>query len=133
MNPDKCSATISKLARVRGLLDQRLAGNDLMVAGITYDPEYDSTERLLKYGRDRGMSFDERCRLFRTIGSFSAISGALGLGVGYGPSTVNRHRIELLVLTASGEIIDFNERRKWNEVDVVEWMVELHRAETFLR
>jgi cytochrome oxidase Cu insertion factor (SCO1/SenC/PrrC family) len=125
MNPDKCSRTISKLARVHHLIEQRLADNTAMVAGITYDPEYDIPERLNRYGADRGMSFGDRCQLFRSTGSFAAIRNGLQLGVGYGSSTINRHRIELIIVDPAGNIMDFNVRRLWDEHEMADALVEI--------
>jgi cytochrome oxidase Cu insertion factor (SCO1/SenC/PrrC family) len=130
MNPDKCSRTVSKLARVHNLLDHKLPQSSAMVAGITYDPEYDSAARLRSYGIDRGMSFDERCQLLRSTGSFADVRDALGLGVGYGSSTVNRHRIELLVVDPSGKILDSNLRRLWDEHEVADRLVAIETADT---
>jgi cytochrome oxidase Cu insertion factor (SCO1/SenC/PrrC family) len=118
MNPDKCSRSISKLARVHRLIGQTF--NNAMVAGITYDPEYDLPERLRRYGADRGMYFGERCQLFRSTGAFAVIRDGLQLGVGYGSSTVNRHRIELIIVDPAGRIVQFNVRRLWDEHEVAD-------------
>jgi cytochrome oxidase Cu insertion factor (SCO1/SenC/PrrC family) len=123
MNPDKCSRTISKLARVHHLIEQKLAESTAMVAGITYDPEYDLPERLRRYGADRGMSFGERCQLFRSASAFAAIRDGLQLGVGYGSSTVNRHRIELVVVDPAGRIADIHARRLWDEYEMADALI----------
>lgn len=115
MNPDKCSRTISKLAAVRKLVDRKHPGNDVVVSAITYDPDYDLPERLHRYGSERGLQFGATCQLLRTRGSFEAIRNALQLGVGYGPTTVNRHSVELVLVDRSGAIVDFRTRRLWDE------------------
>jgi protein SCO1 len=115
MNPDKCSRSIGQLARVHRLIGESLADCTAMVAGITYDPEFDLPERLRRYGADRGMRFDDRCQLFRSTGPFSVIRDGLQLGVGYGSSTVNRHRIELIIVDPAGRIVESNVRRLWDE------------------
>ena len=125
MNPDKCSRTISQLARVYDLIKQRSADGTAMVAGITYDPEYDLPERLRRYGADRGLSFGERCQLLRSTGSFATIRDGLQLGVGYGSSTVNRHRIELAFVDPAGNIVNFNVRRLWNENEVADALIAI--------
>jgi len=125
MNPNKCSRTISKLARVHDLIGQRLAESAAMVAGITYDPEYDLPERLRRYGADRGLSFGERCQLLRSTGSFATIRDRLQLGVGYSSSTVNRHRIELILVDPAGRIVDFKVRRLWDEYEMADILVTI--------
>jgi protein SCO1/2 len=98
-----------------------------MVAGITYNPEYDLPERLRRYGADRGMCFDERCQLFRSTGPFAAIRDGLQLGVGYGSSTLNRHRIELIIVDPAGHIVEFNVRRLWDEHEVADALATVDR------
>jgi protein SCO1/2 len=123
MNPDKCSRTVSQLAEVRSLISGRGALGSVLLAGITYDPGYDNSERLHRYGADRGLTFDDHCQLLRSIGPFEPIRDSLQLGVGYGASTVNRHRIELLVIDANGFIVHSNERRLWAADDVADMLL----------
>lgn len=115
MNPDKCSRSIGQVARLHRLIGQNLADSTAMIAGITYDPEYDLPERLYRYGADRGMRFGDRCQLFRSTGPFAAVRDGLQLGVGHGSSTVNRHRIELIIVDPAGRIVKANVRRLWDE------------------
>jgi cytochrome oxidase Cu insertion factor (SCO1/SenC/PrrC family) len=116
MNPDKCSRTVSKLGAVHELV----SGSGAVVAGITYDPAYDLPERLRRYGSDRGVRFGPNCYLLRTTGSFAPVRDALQLRVGYGTATVNRHRVELLLINAAGNAVDFKVRRLWDERDVAD-------------
>jgi hypothetical protein len=45
-NPQKCSLTISKLARLRDLVEAGGLGDRIAVAAITYDPDFDLPPRL---------------------------------------------------------------------------------------
>ncbi|AOJ04391.1 MULTISPECIES: SCO family protein [Burkholderia] len=119
MNPNKCSRTISNLARLSRLLEDSPANRGTTVAAISYDPDYDVPDRLRRYGEDRNWPFGDRCQLLRTTESFAAVIEALHLGVGYGPTTVNRHRIELMLIDAAGAIKDLRLRRLWDEGDIV--------------
>jgi len=101
-----------------------------MLAGITYDPEYDLPERLYRYGVDRGLLFDKQCQLLRSTGSFGRIRDYLQLGVGYGSSTVNRHRIELVFLNPLGKIVDIHVRRLWDEHQVADALVALAKNQS---
>ena len=60
------------------------------------------------------MVFTPRCSLLRTVGPFDPLKEAFALGVGFGPVTVNRHRIDLVVLDASLGIAATFERRLWH-------------------
>jgi cytochrome oxidase Cu insertion factor (SCO1/SenC/PrrC family) len=123
MNPEKCSRTISKLAQVHKLVGRR--DSNAVVAGITYDPEYDIPERLRRYGADRGIKFADSCQLLRSIGSFIPIRDALHLNVGYGAATVNRHAIELIFVDAAGTIVGNNVRRLFDEGEVADALLRM--------
>lgn len=119
-NPNKCSLTISKLGEVIRLTGRMDPAGRVKVAGLSYDPEYDLPSRLRRYGDDRKLPFGDRCQLLRTIGSFDAVRDRLRLGVGYGSSTVNRHRIEILIVDANGRIAGARTRRLWDVWEVAE-------------
>jgi cytochrome oxidase Cu insertion factor (SCO1/SenC/PrrC family) len=113
MNPQKCSLTVTRLARLSSLVQRE--GLDANVTGITYDPSFDRPPRLKTYGADRGMIFSRRCSLLRTVGPFDQLREAFDLGVGFGPVTVNRHRLDLVVLDSSLNVTKQFERRLWHE------------------
>jgi cytochrome oxidase Cu insertion factor (SCO1/SenC/PrrC family) len=118
MNPNKCSLTITKLARLQQrILEVGLNGR-VNIAAVTYDPAFDLPPRLRAYGTGRGMSFDDRSRLIRTTGSFEVLQRYFELGVGYGPSTVNQHRLELVILDQRVRPSASFTRVQWHEDDV---------------
>jgi cytochrome oxidase Cu insertion factor (SCO1/SenC/PrrC family) len=120
-SPEKCSLTVTRLARLARLIaTEELDAN---VAGITYDPGFDRPARLKTYGADRSMVFTRRCSLLRTVGSFDPLVEAFALGVGFGPVTVNRHRLDLVVLDASLCVTRQFARRLWREEAVLEALV----------
>ncbi len=126
-NPEKCSLTVTRLAR----LAQRVAADELdaNVAGISYDPRWDNPGRLRRYGTDRGMQFSPRCSLLRTVGSFDPLVAAFELGVGFGPVTVNRHRLDLVVLDGVLRVRTRFERRLWSEETVLDALRALASGE----
>ncbi|HKY14920.1 MAG TPA: SCO family protein [Microthrixaceae bacterium] len=116
-NPQRCSLTVARLASLaRRIDDARL---DCGVAGISYDPRYDRPDRLRTYGAERGMTFSPRCSLLRTIGPFEPLIDALDLGVGFGPVTVNQHRLDLMVVDSDLCVRAHRTRRLWSEDDVL--------------
>ena len=92
MNPARCSLTITRLAglRARTARPRRLA--------MTYDPGYDSPERMRRYGAERGFPFGERARLVRATDAWPEMRAMFGLRVGYGPVTVNEHAREFFLV-----------------------------------
>jgi cytochrome oxidase Cu insertion factor (SCO1/SenC/PrrC family) len=117
-NPQKCSLTVTRLARLARLIETEDVNAN--VAAITYDPGFDRPSRLKAYGADRGMTFSPRCSLLRSLGPFDPLREAFDLGVGFGPVTVNRHRLELLVLDGSLAVVKRFERRLWHEEAALE-------------
>ena len=119
MNPEKCSLTITKLGRLQRLLKDAGEHRRFKLAAITYDPDFDLAPRLKDYGRDRGFEFTPDAGLYRTPGGLDPLREALDLGVGFGPVTVNRHRVELYVVGPTGEVIKVFARALWSELEVL--------------
>jgi protein SCO1/2 len=110
-NPNKCSLSITRLAHLqREIRDHDL---DVRTAAVTYDPDHDDPTRLTAYGRDRGVVFGPDDRFFRTVAGRAALDEYFQLGVGFGPTVVNRHRIELFVLDGAGVIVEALTRMQW--------------------
>lgn len=114
-SPYKCSLTVTKLGRVQALLEERGLAGELRLAAITYDPDFDLPKRLETYGSDRSVRFGDDVRFFRTTSpsGLDRLAQYFQLGVGYGPSTVNRHRIEAHLLDARGDIRESFTRLQW--------------------
>ena len=102
-NPNKCSLTVTKLGLLqRSLRDRKLAGK-IRIAAITYDPGYDTPDRLAGYCTNRGLELDEHHRALRADPErFDELRTHFDLGVNYSGSVVSRHRIELHVVAPDG-------------------------------
>jgi len=124
-NPQKCSLTISKIARVQQQLADRGVADRIRTAAITYDPGFDLPSRLRAYGHGRQMRMDAGHRLLRTTEGIEPLRRYFNLGVNFIGSLVNRHRIEIYVLDAAGRIAATFRRIHWNEQEVVDRAVEL--------
>lgn len=124
-NPFKCSLTVTKLARVQKLLEDRGLAGQIHTAAITYDPAYDLPERLRRYGQDRGARLNDHHRMLRTPEGLDALRRHFQLGVNFIESLVNRHRIEVYVLDREGRIAATFERIHWDEQEVVDRAVEV--------
>ncbi|HSE32179.1 MAG TPA: SCO family protein [Pyrinomonadaceae bacterium] len=124
-NPLKCSLTITKLARLQQWLERESVGEQINIAGITYDPEFDQPERLRIYGEQRGVQFTAQHRLLRARDGIEALRKHFKLGVNFIESLVNRHRIEVYLLDASGRIAASFERIQWDETEVITRTMEI--------
>jgi protein SCO1/2 len=65
------------------------------------------------------MSFDDRNRLLRTTGPFEPFQRWLDLGVGYGSTTVNQHRLDIVILDGTGYPYASAVRVQWDDADVL--------------
>ena len=124
-NPLKCSLTVAKLAQVQKLLEARGLADQIHTAAITYDPAFDSPERLRGYGQDRSVRMDARHRMLRTVDGIDALRGHFKLGVNFIESLVNRHRVEAYILDGEGRVAASFERIHWDEQQVVDRTVEV--------
>jgi protein SCO1/2 len=114
-NPLKCTLTIAKLSRVQRILQERGLFDQIGVAGITYDPGYDTPDRLLRYGRNRGFQFDAGHALLRAPEGFDDLLRRFELGVSFFDSLVSRHRIEVFILDREGSVAYTFQRLNWSE------------------
>lgn len=128
-NPLKCSLTVTKLARVQKLLEARGLAGQIHTAAITYDPEFDLSERIRGYGRNRGVRLDPHHRMLRTTDGFDTLRRHFKLGVNFIESLVNRHRLEVYILDAEGRTAASFERIHWDEQQVLERAVEVLREQ----
>jgi protein SCO1 len=118
-NPNKCSLTITKLARLQQRLAELGVDGQIQTAGISYDPEFDLPARLRAYGENRGVVFSPTDRLFRTTGALAPVQDFFELGVSFGGTLVNRHRIELFVLDHRSQIAAAFTRLQWDVEEVL--------------
>jgi protein SCO1/2 len=124
-NPQKCSLTITKLARIQKLLQERGFAERVHTAAITYDPEFDLPERMRAYAVNRGVALDARHHMLRAMTGADLLRKHFELGVNFVESLVNRHRIEVFILDADGRISAFFQRIHWDERDVVDRAIQV--------
>jgi protein SCO1/2 len=129
-NPNKCSLTITRLAGLQQLLSDRGLEGKVRIAAITYDPIYDTPERLRNYCESRQLILNEDCRSFRVIEGMGALRAYFQLGVNYIGSIVNKHRVELYLTDRNGRIRRAFTRLQWDEEKVLEVIQALESGES---
>jgi protein SCO1/2 len=123
-NPNKCSATVAKLADLQRRLAAAELGGQLRLAAITYDPGFDNAERMRRYGESHGLQFDENAMMLRSLAGIEPLRRAFDLRVGYVGSIVNRHAIELFLTAPGGNPIRAWTRTQWSVDDVLDAVTE---------
>lgn len=124
-NPQKCSLTITKLARLQNSLLELGLAEQIRTGAITYDPAFDIPERLRGYARNRGVVLNANHRMLRAIDGIGGLRAHFKLGVNFVASLVNRHRIEVYLLDAAGGIAGLFQRVHWDEQKIVDRAVQL--------
>jgi len=117
MNPAKCSATIETLAQLQNSLGP--LADRCRVGAISYEPAYDTPRRLSIYGGNRGIGPDSPVRLTRPVNGIEPLIAQLDLGVGYGETTINRHRSEVFLLDRQANVVAGILRRKFTVEEAI--------------
>src|SRR2546428_5497104 len=126
-NPNKCSLTITKLAKLQHALGPAGLTGAVHTAAITYDPEFDIPSRLKAYGLNRGAIFDSDHCFLRAVTGFKTLTDYFELGVSYGQAAVNRHKIEAFILDNRGRIDASFQRLQWDVGELVKGAERLVR------
>jgi protein SCO1/2 len=119
-NPNKCSLTITKLGQLqKRIAEQGLAGR-IRIAAVSYDPGYDTPDKMKGYCQNRGFFLDQDSRALRADKDrFDELRNYFELGVNYSSSVVNRHQIELYLLNRNGEVATSYTNFRWHVEDVL--------------
>lgn len=126
-NPNKCSANVARWGEVQQRLKEESLADRVNLAAITYDPDFDTPARLRFYAEERGVTLNDRARMFRVPDRFDEFQRRFALQVNYSQATVNRHASEALILDRSGSVVRDLVRVTW---DVCEVMERLQVAES---
>jgi protein SCO1/2 len=104
-NAGKCSTTISSLAVLQQELTLRGMASNVRLLAITFEPEFDTSERLHRYAVDRGMVLGDQAHAVRLDSEdHAAFMEELDTPVGYSSGWVNTHGIEAVLLDAEGRL-----------------------------
>jgi len=118
-NPLKCSLTISNMANLQKLFSEEGLSQQINLAAITYDSNYDLPFRIKIYGEARGLKLNESARMFRVTSGYKTLKQYFDLGVNYTGEVVNRHIIELYLLDEHGNISMSFQRQKIDNQDII--------------
>ncbi|WP_308992704.1 SCO family protein [Mariniflexile litorale] len=120
-NHNKCSLTINKLGKLQQLLKKLELDQKIKTAAMSYDPIFDTPERLKTYALKRHVSFDYLNRVFRVKykQSMPQILNYFKSEVNYAGNLINKHLIELHIIDELGRPIKSYNRFQWEPEDVV--------------
>lgn len=128
-NDQKCSLTVAKLARIQDLLREAHLADEINLAAITYDPDFDLPSRIKGYVESRGVILGAHCRALRSVAGHHELATHFELGVNFVGSLVNRHRIEAFILDPNSSVAVAFSRLSWMPEQLVTDVKEILRSD----
>lgn len=125
-NPVKCISTVRRLRDLAADCAKDNRARKAAIFGMTYDPKFDTPQRLRNYGAVQGMKFGPNVRLVKAaIDSGDALRRELDLRVSYGAGTVSQHGIQLFVFDKQGKLAATHDNELWSVDDVKNCLARL--------
>lgn len=119
-NPKMCPLITLTLAHLQRDLELAGIAQDVTLALLTYDPIYDTPERLHKYGQERGLQFNNAIMLRPDADEFRQLLGEFQVGVDYQADGSIGHFIELLIVDHEGRFVRDYQGDVWDNVAVLD-------------
>lgn len=118
-NPNRCSLTVTRLGYLQRALQQENLQDDIQLAAITYDPLYDSSQRMSAYCSNRGFQLNDHHRCFSAVEGMNILLQHVSPAVNYNETIINHHGTELFLITAGGTIKKRIPGIEWNEAMII--------------
>lgn len=105
-NSRKCSMAVSRLGTLQRHLAQAGIDDRVRLLAITYEPQFDTPERIHRYATDRGLRLGENALAIQLDGDrHQRLVDELQAPVNYNAGWVNAHGVELSLLDAQGKLV----------------------------
>lgn len=105
-NAAKCSMTVSRLAALQHTLRARGLDSRARVLAITYEPQFDTSERIHRFGSDRGLAFGPDAKALRIeTDELRRLVEMIEAPVNYNAGWVNTHGVELTLFDGRGRLV----------------------------
>lgn len=119
-NMKKCSMALSRL----GALQRQLAGaglaDDVRILAITYEPQFDTPERIRRFASDRGFRLgDYAMALQLDPERHQKLVDEIQPPANYNAGWINTHGVELSLLDAMGRVVRKYHTVLWDNEQVV--------------
>ena len=105
-NAAKCSMTVSRMAMLQQTLRDRGLGSRARLLAITYEPQFDTSERIHRFGADRGLAFGPDAKALRIeADELRRLVDMIEAPVNYNAGWVNTHGVELTLFDGRGGLV----------------------------
>ena len=120
-NGKKCSMAVSRLGALQRQLAQAGLADKVRLIAISYEPQFDSPERINRYATDRGFSLGENALALQLDGARQQqLIDELQAPVSFNAGWVNTHGVELSLLDAEGRLVRQYHTLLWDNDQVAE-------------
>ncbi len=119
-NPEMCPLIVTTLAKLQRDLEEQGLGDQVWLALLSYDPVFDTPQRLKRYGQDRGLRFTNAKMLRPDPDQFRELLHEFQIGVHYNPDGSIGHFIELLLIDRHGRFVRDYQGDIWDNAAVLE-------------
>jgi len=119
-NARKCSIAISRLAGLQRQLVQAGMDDRVRLLAITYEPQFDTPERIHRFATDRGLQLGANAQAIQLDTKRNRLLvEELQAPANYNAGWINTHGIELTLLDAQGRVVRKYQTLLWDNEQVV--------------
>ncbi len=120
INPNKCSRTVTELGKLQAVLQQQYISSNINIGLVSYDPEYDSPERIKNYAASRGLKADENMLAMNIPeAQLHQLMDAFKIEANYDGNIINIHDVQLLLFDKDNRFVRMYGHIIWNNDDVI--------------
>jgi len=120
-NAGKCPLVAATIARLQRELEDAALSEEVQLALITYDPDYDSPAVLTKFGTTHGLCFDRNVLMLQPESKQKdRLFQELSVRVNYNKQSVNLHSIQLMLFDPQGRYVRTYHSVLWNNAQVLQ-------------
>ncbi len=119
-NARKCSMAVNRLGALQRQLARTGIEEDVRLLAITYEPQFDTPERIHRYATDRGLRLGENALALRLDESCQQrLVDEIQAPANYNTGWINTHGVELSLLDRNGGIVRKYHTVLWDNDQVV--------------
>lgn len=119
-NPNKCPLAATTMGRLQAEVEKAGLKDQVQLAVMTYDPEFDSPAVLSDYATEKGIRCNSSVMMLRPDPQTkSQLFEAMNVTVNYDAKRVNIHGLQLMLLDKSGRFVRNYQTLIWDNHKVV--------------
>lgn len=124
-NPQMCPLITTAMGRLQNQLEKTSLADQVYLVLLSYDPVFDTPDRLKKYGAQRGLEFTNAYMLRPDPDQFRQLLDEFQIGVHYNPDGSIGHFIELLLIDHQGRFVRDYQGDIWSNAAVLDDLKQL--------